>query len=72
MPLSVNALKVLRLLTRASFAEAARIRLSQDLAGEVEACLADHLRSVLERDVRSARFVETLRHDAAVLRATSL
>ncbi|HLF77852.1 MAG TPA: DNA repair protein RecO [Dehalococcoidia bacterium] len=71
MPLSVNALKVLRLLARVSFAEAARIRLSSELAGEVEACLGDHLRSVLERDVRSARFLETLRHENTIARASS-
>jgi DNA repair protein RecO (recombination protein O) len=60
-PLSVNALKMLRLLLRVPFTEAARIRLSPDLAAEIEACLADQVRYVLEREVRSARFVETLR-----------
>jgi DNA repair protein RecO (recombination protein O) len=65
-PLSVNALKMLRLLQRASFAEAARIRLSSELAAELQACLADQVRFVLEREVRSARFVETLRRDGAV------
>jgi len=65
-PLSLNALKMLRLLLRATFEEAARIRLSAALAAEVESCLTDQLRYVLEREVRSARFVETLRRDAAV------
>jgi DNA repair protein RecO (recombination protein O) len=60
-PLSLNALKVLRLLQRASFAEASRVRLSPELSAEVEACLAHHLRYVLEREVRSARFVEDVR-----------
>ena len=31
------------------------------LSAELEACLTDYVRYVLERDVRSARFVETLR-----------
>jgi DNA repair protein RecO (recombination protein O) len=60
-PLSVNALKVLRLLQRAPFAECARVRLSPGLSLEVENCLGDYVRFVLEREVRSARFVETLR-----------
>lgn len=59
--LSLNALKVLRLLLRARFAEAARVRLSPELSAEVESCLAGHLRFVLERELRSARFLESLR-----------
>ncbi|MPZ49999.1 MAG: DNA repair protein RecO [Dehalococcoidia bacterium] len=66
-PLSLNAIKVLRLLLRASFAEMARVRLSHALAEEVRCCLADQVSFVLEREVRSARFVETLRRDAASL-----
>ncbi len=68
LPLSVNTLKVLRLLARAPFAEVARIRLSGALSAEVEDCLKDHVHSVLEREVRSARFVETLRRDAETAR----
>lgn len=63
-PLSLNALKMLRLIQRAPFAEAARVRVSPQLAAEVESCLAEHVRFVLEREVRSARFVETLRHNS--------
>ena len=68
-PLSLNAIKVLRLLLRASFAEAARVRLSPGLTAEVQACLADQVHFVLEREVRSARFVETLRRQAGSLPA---
>ena len=60
-PLSLNGLKVMRLLQRATFAEAARVRLSSELSREIEECLAEQVRFVLEREVRSARFVETLR-----------
>jgi DNA repair protein RecO (recombination protein O) len=70
-PLSLNGLKVLRLLQRASFAEAARVRLSPALASEIEACLADQIRFVLEREVRSARFVETLRRGGAEISTPS-
>jgi DNA repair protein RecO (recombination protein O) len=70
LPLSVNALKVLRLLARAPFAEVARLRLSRDLGDEIEACLRDHVHLALERDVRSARFVEMLRRTPAAAPAT--
>jgi DNA repair protein RecO (recombination protein O) len=62
-PLSVNALKVLRVLQKASFTDAARIRLSPELQREIEAALEAQVHFVLEREVRSARFVETLRRD---------
>jgi DNA repair protein RecO (recombination protein O) len=62
-PLSVNALKVLRVLQKASFADAARIRLSPELQREIEASLEAQVHFVLEREVRSARFVETLRRE---------
>ena len=65
-PLSVNALKVLRVLQKASFSEAARIRLSPELMREIETSLEAQVHFVLEREVRSARFVETLRRDARV------
>jgi DNA repair protein RecO (recombination protein O) len=60
-PLSVNGIKLLRLLQHSSFAEVARIRLSGELALEIESALAQQVHFVLDRDVRSARFVETLR-----------
>jgi DNA repair protein RecO (recombination protein O) len=60
-PLSLNGLKVLRLLQRSSFTEVSRVRLSRELSREIEDCLNEHIRFVLEREVRSARFVEALR-----------
>ena len=60
-PLSLNALKLLRLMQRAPFEDVARVRVSGALAAELESCLGDYVRYVLEREVRSARFVETLR-----------
>jgi len=60
-PLSLNALKMLRLLARSPFEDAARVRVSGGLSAELESCLTDYVHYVLERDVRSARFVETLR-----------
>jgi DNA repair protein RecO (recombination protein O) len=64
-PLSMNALKLLRLLNRAPFEEIARVRVSGALASEIETHLAEYVRFTLEREVRSARFVETLRQTPA-------
>jgi len=61
-PLSVNGLKVLRAYQRWRFDEAVRLRLSGELAREVEECLGAQVQYVLEREVRSLRFVEALRH----------
>jgi DNA repair protein RecO (recombination protein O) len=60
-PLSLNALKILRLFERGSFEEVSRVRLSGELALELQTSLGDYVTYVLEREVRSARFVESLR-----------
>jgi DNA repair protein RecO (recombination protein O) len=60
-PLSVNALKLLRLFQGQHFAEVARVHVSPELAEELEGHLRDSIHHALERDVRSAHFVETLR-----------
>jgi len=62
-PLSLNALKVMRLLQSGSFAEASRVRMSLDLAQEVEMHLRVYLIYVLERDVRSVAFIDRLRRE---------
>ncbi len=61
--LSVNALKVLRLLQRGAFGEVARVKMSPGLAQEVELHLRSYLIHVLERDVRSAAFIDRLRRE---------
>ncbi len=62
-PLSVNALKVMRLLQNGSFGEVARVRMNVALAREVELHLRAYLIHVLERDVRSASFIDRLRRE---------
>jgi hypothetical protein len=52
---------MLRLIERGSFEEAARVRLSGDLALELQTCLGDYVMYVMEREVRSARFVDSVR-----------
>jgi len=60
-PLSANALKLLRLLLHGRWPEVARVRVDADLAGELERALLEYVRWVLERDVRSAAFIEAVR-----------
>ncbi len=62
-PLSVNALKVLRLLQAGRFSEAARLRLDHDLAIEIEGHLRGALRLYTERDLRSLDFLNDIRRD---------
>jgi len=60
---SLNALKVLRLLQRASDNEVGRVNLPPALAQEVERHLRSYIVCVLERDVNAAAFVERLRRE---------
>ena len=63
--LSLNGLKVLRLLQRGSYNDVVRIRMDDELADEVERHLRSYIVSVLERDVNSAAFIERLRREGA-------
>lgn len=60
-PLSVNALKLLRLLARESPAAVARLRFSSALAAEVEDVLRRALRQVADRDFASPAVLRSLR-----------
>jgi len=63
-PMSLNALKVLRLLQRAPYNDVARLNMQPALAEEVQRHLRSHIVCVLERDVNAAAFIERLRRDA--------
>ncbi len=60
-PLTVNALKLMRLLQRDDFAAVAKVHTAPPLEAELERHLREYILYVLERDVRSTRFLETLR-----------
>ena len=63
--LSLNALKVLRLLQRGPYNDVVRVRIDGPLAQEVERHLRSYIVSVLERDVNAAAFIERLRREGA-------
>ncbi|MBI5285259.1 MAG: DNA repair protein RecO [Chloroflexi bacterium] len=60
-PLSANAVKLLRLLLHGRFSEVARVNIEPPLAAELERAMLEYVRWVLERDVRSAAFIDTVR-----------
>ncbi len=64
-PVSLNALKVLRLLQRGSYNDVMRVRTDRLLAEEVERHLRSYIVSVLERDVNAASFIERLRREGS-------
>ena len=69
--LSVNGLKVLRLLQRASYKEVGRLNMAPALAQEVERHLRSYIVYMLEREVNAAAFVERLRREQQPLEAMS-
>jgi DNA repair protein RecO (recombination protein O) len=65
-PISVNAVKLLRLMQNAGFADLARVHIDGELSDELERAMREYVRWVLERDVRSASFIDTLRKRRSV------
>lgn len=63
--LSLEALKALRYIQRNGLAEAERLELGAGCRAEVEEVLYNYVRTILERDVNAAEFLDTLRHAAA-------
>jgi len=66
-PLSVNALKVLRLMQDSDFNTSSRLKLSPELSSELENVMQDYLRYLLEREVKSAAWISTLREQKRML-----
>jgi len=63
-PLSLNALKVLRLLARGGTESAEAVKLSEDLAIELEGTLRQYIRYLLEQEVKSTEFLDLLRRES--------
>jgi DNA repair protein RecO (recombination protein O) len=59
--LSTNALRVLRLLQDGGFRDASRVELSPELSAEIERHVRAALHHALEREVRSAAFLDAVR-----------
>lgn len=59
--LSVDALKVLRLFQRSAFEVVSRLKINPELAQELKMTLTAYIRYVLEREVKSATWLDDLR-----------
>lgn len=66
-PLSVNVLKVMRFLQNQSYAVCQALRLQADTHAELERLMHGYLAYLLERELRSIEFLETLRQQTRVL-----
>lgn len=62
-PVSVNAQKVLRLFQNSDFSVVGRLKIGAELSREIEALLGGYIRHLLEREVKSAAWLDTLRED---------
>lgn len=60
-PVSPNGVKLLRLLLHGRFDDVARISVGAPLADELERAMREYLHWVLDRDVRAAGFIDTVR-----------
>jgi DNA repair protein RecO (recombination protein O) len=58
--ISVNALKVLRFWLRSDFATASRVKLSVELTREIKSLMRDHIRYILEKQLKSIEWMDTL------------
>lgn len=60
-PLSVNALKVLRLLQSSNYNTANRLKIDPELSRELERVISGYLKYLLDREVKSAAWLDSLR-----------
>jgi DNA repair protein RecO (recombination protein O) len=63
----VNALKVLRYLQTRRFSDIEQLKLSPQVEAEVEAILHYYVTHLLERNLKSVDFLNTLKHSAAMV-----
>jgi len=62
-PLSPNALKVLRFLQRSPYASVDRLRITPELSLELKQLMRGYIRYLLEREVRSAEWLDRLEEE---------
>jgi DNA repair protein RecO (recombination protein O) len=60
-PISVNALKVFRLMQRSDISVTDRLKISSELSSEIKAVMATYISYLLEKEVKSAGWLTTLR-----------
>ena len=60
-PVSVNALKVLRFLQSSDYNTAAKLKMNPELSHQLEMVMRDYLKYLLEREIKSAVWLDNLR-----------
>ncbi|MFC2035595.1 DNA repair protein RecO [Chloroflexota bacterium] len=60
-PLSVNALKILRLLQSSDYSFISRLKMNPTLSQELETVTRNYLKYLLEREIKSAAWLDSLR-----------
>jgi DNA repair protein RecO (recombination protein O) len=65
-PISVDAIKVLRLLQRYEFGVVERLKISAELSQELRVVLASYIRYLLEKEIKSVAFLDTLREQIGI------
>jgi DNA repair protein RecO (recombination protein O) len=60
-PLSVNAQKVLRLLQFNDYDAVSKLKIDQQLSNELEGVIRGYLKYLLEREIKSAAWLDSLR-----------
>ena len=60
-PLSVNALKVLRLLQSSDYNSASQVKMNPELSHQLEEIIRHYVKYLLEREVKSTAWLDTLR-----------
>jgi DNA repair protein RecO (recombination protein O) len=67
LPLSIGALKVLRLWQSCDYATARRVRVKPELSQELEQVLCDYIRWILQRELKSLAWLKELRKEIVSL-----
>jgi DNA repair protein RecO (recombination protein O) len=67
LPLSVGALKVLRLWQSCDYPTARRVKVKPELSRELELVLCDYIRCILQRELRSLAWLKELRRQIVSL-----
>jgi DNA repair protein RecO (recombination protein O) len=63
-PLSLNALKVLRLWQNCDFTAAMRVKINRELAAELEQVMREYIRYLLEKQVKSTAWLDRLKTES--------
>ncbi len=62
-PLSLNALKVLRLWQNCDYATARRVKISPELAAELEQLMREYIKYLLEKQLKSTAWLDKLKRE---------